>query len=112
MYSPLNQYHVVMEVEPRFWQRPETLQDIYLPSSKGGMVPLSALSRYEPTRTALAVNHQAQFPSVTLTFNLAPGVALGDAVTAIEAAVPSARAPRRHPGQLPGHRADLPGLAR
>src|SRR5882724_3845475 len=87
MYSPLNQYHVVMEVEPRFWQRPETLQDIYLPSSKGGMVPLGAFSRYEPTRTALAVNHQAQFPSVTLTFNLAPGVALGDAVTAIEAAV-------------------------
>ena len=87
MYTPLNQYHVVMEVEPRFWQRPETLQDIYLPSAKGGMVPLSAFSRYEPTRTALAVNHQAQFPSVTLSFNLAPGVALGDAVRAIEAAV-------------------------
>src|SRR6185295_8397726 len=87
MYSPLNQYHVVMEVEPRFWQRPETLGDIYLPSATGGMVPLSAFSRYEPTRTALAVNHQSQFPSVTLSFNLAPGVALGDAVTAIEAAV-------------------------
>src|SRR4029077_499374 len=87
MYSPLNQYHVVMEVEPRFWQRPETLGDIYLPSPKGGMVPLSAFSRYEPTQTALAVNHQAQFPAVTLTFNLAPGVALGDVVTAIEAAV-------------------------
>ncbi|HWP76587.1 MAG TPA: multidrug efflux RND transporter permease subunit [Methylomirabilota bacterium] len=87
MYSPLNQYHVVLEVEPRFWQRPETLGDIYLPSAKGGMVPLSAFSRYEPTQTALAVNHQAQFPAVTLTFNLAPGVALGDAVTAIEAAV-------------------------
>jgi multidrug efflux pump len=87
MYSPLNQYHVVMEVEPRFWQRPETLGDIYLPSATGGMVPLSAFSRYEPTQTALAVNHQAQFPAVTLTFNLAPGVALGDAVTAIEAAV-------------------------
>src|SRR5438105_2442618 len=87
LYSPLNQYHVVMEVEPRFWQRPESLQEIYLPSSKGGMVPLSAFSRYEPTRTALAVNHQAQFPAVTLTFNLAPGVALGDAVSAIEAAV-------------------------
>ena len=87
MYSPLNQYHVVMEVEPRFWQRPETLGDIYLPSAKGGMVPLGAFSRYEPTQTALAVNHQAQFPAVTLTFNLAPGVALGDAVTAIGAAV-------------------------
>src|SRR5205807_1910169 len=61
--------------------------DIYLPSSKGGMVPLSAFSRYEPTQTALAVNHQSQFPAVTLTFNLAPGVALGDAVSAIQAAV-------------------------
>src|SRR4029450_9059696 len=87
MYTPLNQYHGVMEVQPRFWQRPETLRDIYLPSSKGGMVPLGAFSRYEPTRTALAVNHQAQFPSVTLSFNLAPGVSLGDAVTAIDAAV-------------------------
>src|SRR5438309_1084635 len=87
IYSPLNQYHVVMEVEPRFWQRPESLQEVYLPSSKGGMVPLSAFSRYEPTQTALAVNHQAQFPSVTLTFNLAPGVALGDAVSAIQAAL-------------------------
>jgi multidrug efflux pump len=87
LYTPLNQYRVIMEVEPRYWQRPETLGDIYLPSSSGGMVPLSAFSRYEPTRTALAVNHQGQFPAVTLSFNLAPGVALGDAVTAIERAV-------------------------
>ena len=62
------------------------------------MVPLSAFSRYEPTRTALAVNHQAQFPSVTLSFNLAPGVALGDAVTAIEAAVRPLGLPASHPG--------------
>jgi len=83
-YTLLNQYHVVMEVDPRFWQNPETLKDIYVPSSKGAQVPLSAFTHYEPTATALAVNHQGQFPSITLSFNLAPGVALGDAVEALE----------------------------
>ncbi len=83
-YTLLNQYHVVMEVEPRFWQRPETLRDIYVPSSNGAQVPLSAFTHYEPTATSLAVNHQGQFPAVTISFNLSPGVALGDAVTAIE----------------------------
>ena len=86
MYTLLNQYHVVMEVDPRFWQRPETLKDIYVPSSQGAQVPLSAFTHYEPTATSLAVNHQGQFPSITTSFNLAPGVALGDAVKAIEAA--------------------------
>jgi multidrug efflux pump subunit AcrB len=84
IYTPLNQYHVVMEVAPAFWQRPETLRDLYVRAPNGPQVPLSAVSRYELTSTALAVNHQAQFPAVTLSFNLAPGVSLGDAVTAIE----------------------------
>ncbi|HUO78113.1 MAG TPA: multidrug efflux RND transporter permease subunit [Thermodesulfovibrionales bacterium] len=84
MYTLLNQYHVVMEVEPRFWQRPESLRNIYVHSSNGALVPLSTFSRYEPTATALAVGHQGQFPSVTLSFNLAPGAALGDAVKKIE----------------------------
>jgi len=83
MYTLLNQYHVVMEVEPRFWQRPETLRDIYVHASSGALVPLSAFTRYEPTTTALAVSHEGQFPSVTLSFNLAPGAALGDAVKKI-----------------------------
>jgi multidrug efflux pump len=86
MYTPLNQYHVVMEVEPSFWQRPETLRHIYVPSSTGALVPLSAVARYEMTQTTLAVSHQGQFPAVTLSFNLAPGLALGDAVKAIESA--------------------------
>jgi multidrug efflux pump len=86
MYTPLNQYHVVMEVEPRFWQRPETLRYIYVPSSTGPLVPLSAFARYDMTQTALAISHQGQFPAVTLSFNLAPGLALGDAVKAIETA--------------------------
>ena len=83
MYTLLNQYHVVMEVEPRFLQRPESLRNIYVHSSSGALVPLSAVSRYEPTTTALAVSHEGQFPSVTLSFNLEPGVALGDAVNKI-----------------------------
>ncbi len=73
-----------MEVEPRYWQRPETLQDIYVRSTNGAQVPLSAFARFQPSSDTLAVNHQGQFPAVTLSFNLAPGVALGDAVRAIE----------------------------
>jgi multidrug efflux pump len=84
MYTQLNQYHVVMEVAPEFWQSPETLRDIYVRSTAGKQVPLSAFTHFEPTTTALAVNHQGQFPAITLSFNLVPGVALGDAVTAIE----------------------------
>ena len=85
-YTLLNQYHVVMEVEPRFWQRPESLRDIYVKSPTGAVVPLSAFTRFEQTATSLAVNHQSQFPAVTISFNLPPGVSLGDAVKAIEAA--------------------------
>jgi hydrophobe/amphiphile efflux-1 (HAE1) family protein len=83
MYSAMNQYHVVMEVEPRYWQRPETLNDIYMASSTGQRVPLSAFTHFTPSSTLLMVNHQNQFPSVTLSFNLLPGVALGDAVAMI-----------------------------
>jgi multidrug efflux pump len=86
-YTLLNQYHVVMEVEPMFWQNPETLRDIYLPSSSGAMVPLSAFAHFKSESTSLAVNHQSQFPAVTVSFNLAPGVALGDAVKAVESAM-------------------------
>ncbi|HUS12895.1 MAG TPA: multidrug efflux RND transporter permease subunit [Pyrinomonadaceae bacterium] len=83
VFKQLNQYHVVMEVEPTFWQSPEGLKEIYLHPSTGGVVPLSAIAHYEPTTAPLAVNHQGQFPSVTLSFNLAPGVALSDATQAI-----------------------------
>jgi multidrug efflux pump len=85
-YTELNQYHVVMEVAPQFWQSPETLRDIYVRSTHGVQVPLSAFAHFAPSTTALAVNHQGQFPGITLSFNLVPGVALGDAVSAITAA--------------------------
>jgi multidrug efflux pump len=86
MYRQLNQYHVVMEVEPRFYRSPDALNNIYVRSSSGTAVPLAAFTHFEPLNTALAVNHQGQFPSVTLSFNLAPGVALGQATREIEAA--------------------------
>jgi len=83
MFTQLNQYHVIMEVEPQFWQSPQGLKDIYLHPASGGTVPLSAIAHYEPATAPLAVNHQGQFPAVTFSFNLAPGVALSDAVKAI-----------------------------
>ncbi len=86
IYSMLNQYHVVMEVDPRYWQSPETLRDIFVHSSTGAEVPLSAFAHLEPSATSLSVNHLGQFPSITISFNLAPGTALGDAVSAIETA--------------------------
>ena len=84
MYTELNQYHVVMEVDPKFWQSPQGLNNIYLRSTNSGQVPLSAIARFEPTTAPIAVSHQGQFPSVTVSFNLAPGVALSDAVKTIQ----------------------------
>ncbi len=79
MYTPLNQYYVVMEVAPQYWQSPAGLNDVYIQSNTGQPVPLSAITHYAPTTAPLAVNHQGQFPSVTVSFNLAPGMALSDA---------------------------------
>ena len=84
MYTGLNQYHVVMEVDPKYSSSPESLNGIFVKSSSGAMVPLSAFASYNQQRIALQVNHQGQYPAVTISFNLAPNVALGDAVTALE----------------------------
>ncbi|HTC61568.1 MAG TPA: multidrug efflux RND transporter permease subunit [Candidatus Saccharimonadales bacterium] len=87
IYTELNQYHVVMEIDSAFRESTDGIRDLYVKSSRGNQVPLSAFTHYETKNTALAVNHQGQFPAVTISFNLADGVALGDAVTKIEAAV-------------------------
>jgi multidrug efflux pump len=86
IFTQLNQYHVVLEVAPQFQQNPDALQYIYVRTADGTPTPLSAFTHFAPATTALAVNHQGQFPAVTLSFNLAPGVALGEAVQAIEMA--------------------------
>jgi len=83
MYTSLNQYHVVMEAAPRFWQDPEFLKQIYVRAPGGQQVPMNAFTRFAPSTAPLAVPHQGLFPAVTLSFNLAPGVALGEAVDLI-----------------------------
>ena len=84
IYQPLNQYRVVMEAAPQYWQSPESLNDIYISTGDGKMVPLASIARYAPTNTSLGVNHQGQFASSTVSFNLSPDVSLGAASDAIE----------------------------
>jgi len=84
IFTQLNQYHVVLEVDPTFQQNPDALKQIYVHSSNGTQVPLSAFTQYSAEVTPVAVNHQGQFPVVTLSFNLAEGVSLGQAVDAIQ----------------------------
>jgi multidrug efflux pump len=87
IYNPLNQYRVVMEAAPRFWQSPPALDDVILSAPGGGKVPLSAIASYQPTNTPLAVNHQGGFASSTVSFNLPVGVSLSQATRAIEGAM-------------------------
>jgi hydrophobe/amphiphile efflux-1 (HAE1) family protein len=84
LYTDVNEYHVVMEVKPQFRSTPEALDNLYVRAATGGMVPLSALGSKRHGVLPLAVNHQGQFPATTLSFNLAPGVALGQALVAID----------------------------
>jgi HAE1 family hydrophobic/amphiphilic exporter-1 len=85
IYTTLQQYHVVMEVNPKFQYSPDALNGIYVKSSSGQQVPLSTLVDSVVKVSPLVVNHQGQFPSVTISFNLAPGAAIGQAVDAIDA---------------------------
>ena len=91
-----------MEVEPRFWQNPDSLKYIYVKADNDTLVPLSAFTHYASSTTPLAVNHQGQFPAVTMSFNLAPGVALGDAVTKIEQAMREMGVPATIRGSFQG----------
>ena len=84
IYQAINQYHVVMEVAPQFQQSPDTLKNVFVRSSTGAMVPLSAFTHFGPSNTSLAVAHQGVWPSVTLSFNLAPNISLGQATQVIE----------------------------
>ena len=84
IYKGINQYHVVLEVLPQYQRDPQTLSNIYAASKTGKLVPLSAFAHFEPSTSALTVNHQGIFPAITLSFNLAPGGSLGPAVEKIE----------------------------
>ena len=83
IFTQLNQYHVVLEVDPKFQRNPEDLNNIFVRSANNTQVPLSQFTHFETTSTPLVINHQGQFPVVTLSFNLAQGVSLGDAVKVI-----------------------------
>jgi multidrug efflux pump len=85
IFTQLNQYHVVMEVGPNFQTDPATLNSLYVKSGNGTQVPLSQLAHWEQSRAQLSIGHQGQFPSTVVSFNLAPGKSLGDAVTAVNA---------------------------
>ena len=102
MYTPLNQYHVVMQVESKFWQNPEGLRSIYVRGKSGDLVPLAAFTHYERSTAPLTVNHHGQFPSVTISFNLPAGVALGTAVDAIDRAEAEIRLPGSIRGSFQG----------
>jgi multidrug efflux pump len=105
MFTQLNQYHVVLEIKPDFQLSPQDLGKIYLRSSAGGQVPLNAFTRYEQLTVPLVVNHQGQFPVTTLSFNIAPGTSLGDAVREINTAKKDLEIP-------PSVQADFQGTAR
>jgi len=83
IYTQLNQYYVVLEVAPKYWESPEGLKDIYLHSSAGGNIPLQTVATGKANTTPLAINHTGLFPSVTISFNLAPNLSLSDATDAI-----------------------------
>jgi len=93
MYTTLNQYHVVMEAAPEFWQNPLFLRQVFVDAPDGQQVPLSAIAKFAPTTAPLTVTHQGLFPAVTISFNLKPGVALGDAVNATTAAAAKLQLP-------------------
>jgi multidrug efflux pump len=84
IYAPLNQYYVVLEVGAKYSQDPHALRDIYVRATNGGTVPLTAVATSRTSTTALAVNHDGLFPSVTVSFNLAPGISLSEATAAID----------------------------
>jgi hydrophobe/amphiphile efflux-1 (HAE1) family protein len=102
MYRSLNQYHVVMEVAPEFANSTDALQSIYVRANNGTAVPLASLAHFGPSNTSLGVNHQGQYPSVTLSFNLAPGIALGDATKVIDNAERSIGFPSTIHGSFQG----------
>jgi multidrug efflux pump len=103
IYTDLNQYYVVMEVAPKYWQSPQGLQDTYLiPNPGGGAIPLKSVAKYAPSTAPLVVNHTGQSPSVTVSFNLAPGVSLGQATQQIDAIKQKLGMPQSIHGQFSG----------
>ena len=112
IFTQLNQYHVVLEVDPDFQTNPERpAKDLRELGRRIRRCRSARSAHFESSNTPLVISHQGQFPVVTLSFNLAPGVSLGEAVKVIHAAEQRDRLPGEHSGQFPGHRAGIPELA-
>ena len=108
IFTQSNQYRVIMEADPASYRLVDSLASIYVPSAAGGQVPLSAIAKVEVETRPMLINHLAQFPATTVSFNLAPGASLGAAVTAIENAETHARVAAEHPHHVSGRRARVP----
>ena len=102
IYAQLNQYHVVMEAAPEYWQSPDVLKTVYISTPSGAQVPLSAIATFGPTNTPLGVNHQGQFVASTISFNLAPDVSLSQATRAIDDAMARIGVPNAVHGSFQG----------
>ena len=102
IYKRYNQHHVVLEVDPQFQFEPASLAKIFVRSNTGRQVPLASVAKFETANASLSINHQGQFPAVTLSFNLAPGVSLGDATDLIQGAARELRMPSRIHGSFQG----------
>jgi hydrophobe/amphiphile efflux-1 (HAE1) family protein len=102
IYEPQNQHHVVLEVEPGFLKDPSSLQKIYVSATNGAAVPLASVAKFQDGNTFLSVNHQGQFPAVTLSFNLAPGVSLGQATELVRKASEDLKIPSDVQGSFQG----------
>jgi len=103
IYTQLNQYYVVMEVAPKYWQSPQGLNNVYLvPKTGSGAIPINAITHYTPATSPLVVNHTGLFPSVTVSFNLAPGISLGQATKQIQQVQQSLNMPTTIHGQYSG----------
>ena len=102
IYAQLNQYHVVMEAAPEYWQSPESLKNVYVSTASGAQVPLAAFATYGPTNTPLGVNHQGQFVASTISFNLPVGVSLSQATDAVDQAMARLGVPNTVRGTFQG----------
>jgi multidrug efflux pump len=102
IFTQLNQYRVVQEVKPEFKLNPSKLKDLYVRSTSGGQVPLSAFTQISETTAPLIISHQGQFPAANLSFNLAPDASLGEAVKAIEASTQKIGMPASIRGSFQG----------
>src|SRR5581483_10452919 len=110
IYERYNQHHVILEVEPKFQEDPDSLGRIYVTSTNGAQVPLSAVAKFKDSNAYLSVNHQGQYPAVTISFNLAPGVALGQATETLQQAVDELKMPSTIQGTAQVFKASLSNM--